>query len=235
MKIIDVVQGSNEWVMARLGLPTASEFSRVITPKKREKSSGQDGYLAQLAAEWFLNAPLADYVSEYMERGREMEAEAVAAYQWESDKIARVVGLCVRDDGTAGASPDRLIGDDGVLEIKCPSAEKHMGYLFKPDTLRDDYFAQVQGEMYITGAKWADLWSFNPVIPSVLVRVERDEDFITKLDGFLNDFILRLDGAKARLAAQRPEPVERRQIVRDSDPFATTPATPIVLHGEPFQ
>ena len=192
-------QGSEGWYAARLGLPTASGFENLITPRTHKPSKSADRYLRRLLAEWMLGRPLDDASSDFMARGNEMEADADRWYQFERGVDTIPVGLCLRDDEKVGASPDRLVGDDGLVELKVPSAEVHMGYLLDPATLVDDYHVQVQGELYVTGRSWADLVSFNPAIPSVLVRCERDEAFLKALAEIVDAFVVRLDAAKARL------------------------------------
>lgn len=222
MKIIDVQQGSPEWLQARIGVVTASCMDQIITPKTRKPSSSQDKYLRTLLAEWLLGQPIDTFQSEWMVRGSEMEDEAVARYEFEHDAETSRVGLCLRDDGKVGASPDRLIGTDGVLEIKVPSIETHVGYMLNNDALRDAYFVQVQGELLVTGRAWGDLVSYHPILPSVRVRIEPDADFVDTLSPILAEFVTRLDEAKERLAEHRiPAPAAR--IVRDADPFATEP------------
>lgn len=201
MRTVECVQGSPEWFAARVGLPTASCFAELITPKTMKPSKSADRYLRRLLAEWQLGRPLDDASSGFMERGKEMEADADRWYQFQRSVDTVPVGLCLRDDRKVGASPDRLVGEDGLVELKVPSAEVHMGYLLLPQTLVDEYHVQVQGELYVTGRAWADLVSYNPEIPSVLVRCERDQVFIAALAEIVDAFVARLEDAKARLRA----------------------------------
>lgn len=199
MKIIQCKQGDDVWRQARSGLPTASCFDQIITPRTRKPSASQDKYLARLLCEWFLGRPLEDEASAYMDRGREMEAEAVAKYEWDYNDTTTEVGLCLTDDGTAGASPDRLVGDDGLLEVKCPAMTTHMAYMLNPALLREAYYCQVQGELFVTGRKWADLISFNPILPTVRVRCEPDAGFQEALGQALQVFSLGLSAGKRAL------------------------------------
>lgn len=202
MKILTHKQGSPEWIHARLGLPTASNFDRLIT-KTGKPSASADKYLAKLCAEWFLGCPLDDFQSGYMERGTGMEAEAVASYEFENNVDTTECGLCLRDDGKVGASPDRLVGEDGILEIKCPSAETHMGYILNGPP--DEYRPQVQGQLWITGRMWCDLNCYHPTLPPVRVRIERDEEFIADLSKIVEAFVVKLEAAKARLSERKAE------------------------------
>lgn len=203
MKVIDVPQGSDEWLVARLGVPTASCADLILTPKTRKPSGSQDKYLARLCAEWFIGQPLDDVKSPWMERGSEMEAEAVRAYEFDAEADASAVGFCLRDDGCFGASPDRLVGSDGLLEIKCPSAETHMTYLLADGGVAGDYWGQVQAQLWVTGRKWVDLLSYHPTLPRVRSRVERDDAYIDAFAVAVTVFAMRLGEAKAKLTPLR--------------------------------
>lgn len=225
MKIHPAIQGTPEWIQARLGIPTASCFSEIITPKEWKASKSQDAYRARLVAEWFTGQPIDDHQSQYMQRGTELEAEAVADYEFASGYDTVQVGLCLRDDEKVGASPDRLVGDDGLLEIKCPALHTHVGYLLKPSTLVETYWCQLQGELYITGRRWADVMSYNPILPRVKLRVTRDDGFILKLDDEINKFLERLESAKGQLNHLRQEQRPKETVERDPDPFALNEPT----------
>jgi len=171
----DLAQGSDLWLDARLGIPTASEFDRILTPAKLELSKSSRAYMCRKLGEWMYGAPLEAFVSPWMERGQQLEAEAVRYYEMERDCGAVAVGLVLTDDGTAGASPDRLIGDDGLLEMKCPALETHVGYLLDPGSLLAEYRLQVQGQLWVcTDREWCDVMSYYPGFPAVIVRAMRD-------------------------------------------------------------
>lgn len=202
MRIIECVQGSPEWHAARIGIPTASRFHEIITPKTRKPSGSQGRYVAHLVAEWALGASLTAAASPYMERGKEFEAEAVAWYEMDRNVAVRRVGFCLRDDGAAGCSPDGLVGDDGGLEIKTLGAEMHSYYLLNPERMESEYACQVQGNLYITGRSWWDLLAYHPTMPRLIRRVKRDEAFIADLERELDGFIRKLDRAKASVTAR---------------------------------
>ena len=220
MKIIDVPQGSPEWLHARIGVVTASNMERIITPGGKPcKSTTCDRYLARLATEWFLGQSLDEEASDFMERGTDMETEARRWYEFEREVAVENVGLCLRDDGRVGASPDGLVGDGGLVEFKCPSAEVHMMHVL--DGEPEVYRVQCQGQLWITGRDWVDLCFFNPALPKVIVRVERDDEFIDALSKATDAFLLRLDAAKARLLPEklvRDRAVEEAALA-DSHPF----------------
>lgn len=196
MKILRMEQGSPEWLASRIGLPTSSNFDRIVT-KTGKPSAAADRYLAKLVAEWFMGTSLDDADSGFMERGRQLEPEAIAAYEFAHDLDTERVGLCLTDDGGAGCSPDRLVGPDGLLECKCPSAEIHMMYLL--DGPPSDYFCQVQGQLLVTGRKWCDLYCWHPYMPSVTRRYGRDDEFLELLGAELGKFTARIASAKATL------------------------------------
>lgn len=193
MKVLNVEQGSPEWVNARLGLPTSSQFHRIITPRTAKPSSAQLRYMADLLAERALNVSLDPAVNALMERGGSLEREAAAWYELTQGLAVSKVGLCLTDDGRIGCSPDRLVGDDGGLEIKCPSPGMHMMYLSGFDAVADDYRCQCQGAMWITGRRWWDTVSYHPDLPPALVRAERDEDFISALAEAVSGFSENLE------------------------------------------
>jgi hypothetical protein len=207
MIIIPCEQGSPEWLAARVGIPTASNFDRIITPKTMKLSQSADSYMCELLAEWMLAASLDSYVSEWMQRGKDLEDSAIAYYELQRDIETEKVGFLVHDDLLAGCSPDRLVGDDGGLEIKCPSPAKHVANLLE---MTNQYRAQVQGALWITGRKWWDLMSFHPDMPTALVRFERDEEFITALNGAVNAFAQRMIEARQLMVDRGYAP----QIVR---------------------
>jgi hypothetical protein len=203
MKIIDCVQGTPEWRQARAGIVTASCLEKIISPIRLKPSAQQDDYLARLVSEWFLGEPLDDASGAYQQRGTELEAEARSWYSFDTNNDVQQVGFCITDDGNVGCSPDGLIGEDGGLELKCPGIETHVRYIGDETRLVNEYRCQVQGCLYVTNRKWWDLCSFSPVLPSVRVRVTRDEAFLTALTDELTRFIEKLNAAKAKLSAER--------------------------------
>ena len=175
-------QGSPEWIAARIGIPTASQFSRAIT-KTGALSASRGKYVCELLAEWILGAALDPYVSEWMERGLDLEESARAWYELQRGCTVEPGGFHVYDRGDgslAGASPDGLIAKDGLLEIKSPSPGVHVSNLLNMDQHR----TQVQGQLWVCGKerRWCDVVSYHPDMPSAIVRVPRDDDYIGKLE-----------------------------------------------------
>lgn len=115
MKFYPVRQGSVEWVLAKVGIPSSSNFERIVTPAKLQLSSQAEKYACELIAEQLLNAPLEDYASALMSRGESMEHEALGYYSLIENVDVQPGGFAVRDDRKAGASPDGFVGNDGLI------------------------------------------------------------------------------------------------------------------------
>lgn len=178
MKILEHEQGSEEWFAARLGIPTASMFKEIITSQGKRATS-LNGYANKLAAEILMGKAPESFESEWMRRGTELEPQARAFYEFERDCEVQEVGLCLLDDGSAGASPDGL-GETRGLEIKCPAPHTHVDYLSKWK-VPAAYVPQVQGCMWICERDEWDFLSFHPDMPPMLLTVKRDEKFIAEL------------------------------------------------------
>lgn len=200
---LDVEQGSPEWVAARLGIPTASQFHRLITPKTRKASSQSAGYRNELLAEWLFGLPADAAKSGYMDRGGELEADAAAWYEMRNDCDTRKLGFALRDDRRVGCSPDRMVGDRGGLEIKCRSAPIHIGYLLGD---ADEAYCQVQGCMWVCEREWWDFLAYHPLMPAYSARIERDDAFIAQLEIAVNLFLEGMDEMKDKLLRLGCEP-----------------------------
>ncbi len=174
-------QGTDEWLAERIGLPTASKFDMVVT-SKGEPSKQQQKYIYQLAGEIVTGRKEDTYCNEAMQRGIELEDEARTLYELVTGDEVEQVGLAWKTENKAvGASSDGLVGDDGMIEIKCPKMVTHVEYLVK-GVLPTKYVPQVQGQMYVLDRKWCDFISYYPSMELLKVRVMRDDEFIKKLD-----------------------------------------------------
>ena len=182
MKIHAVEQGTPEWFRLRLGKPSASRFKDVVTPKGKPSASA-DKYLNELLAEKLAMKRFDSFDTFHMKRGRELEPQAASVFEFQSDKVCREVGFVTDDAEEIGCSPDRLV--DGVgLEIKCPMHTTHVGYLREyaaTGKMPSEYYAQVQGTMWIMDLEWYYFMSYHPDLPNLIMRVERDEEFIAGL------------------------------------------------------
>lgn len=184
MRVHDFEQGTPEWLQARLGIPTASCFSKLITSAGK-KSTQIDGYLNTLVAESLMGEPAESFQTDWMARGNELEPEARAWYEFQTDSDIQQVGFVTLDDSTAGASPDGLTDGSG-LELKCPKAETHVGYL-RSNKLPAAYVPQVQGCMWICERETWDFVSYHPLMPKLLITVQRDDAFIATLAGLVSE------------------------------------------------
>lgn len=199
MKIIQCEQGTEAWIAARLGRPTSSNYHRLITAKSAKPSASADRYLWDLLTERILGHSTDPAVSSFMERGGKLEQMAVRQYEFAQSVETVKVGFITTDDGRTGCSPDRLVSDEGLLEIKCTSAPIHFGAMLGATT--DDHRAQCQGQLWITGRRWVDLYHFNPDLPPAIVRVERDPEFINAMSEIVLTFCERLDAATEKVRA----------------------------------
>lgn len=199
MKIIECEQGTPEWFAARAGIPTASEFDKILTAGGKA-STQLEGYANLLIAEMLVQGQVETWGgSMWTQRGKELEAEAANWYAYEHDAQLQVIGFCVTDDGLCGCSPDRLVGDSGLLEIKCPSPQVHVAYLLDPEQLRKAYYTQAQGQMFVTGRRWVDLLAYHPKMPAVVYRIERSVDYMIKFRPQLDELHLMLAEKKAKM------------------------------------
>lgn len=179
MKIHEVEQGSDEWHKLRAGKPTASEFSKLIT-SKGEPSKQMAEYAIQLAADLYAGEPQDRWQgNEWTERGHEMEDRARAYYENTFDTRAVMqVGFITDDAERWGASPDSLVDDDGLLEIKCLKANRHVGahvFFERNGRIPSEYIAQVQGQLFVSGRKWCDSLFWHPELPALICRHRPDE------------------------------------------------------------
>lgn len=180
MIVHDVEQGSTEWLRLRMGIPTTSDFSNIITPEGKLSGDGARTFAKLKTSEIMAGAPIEKGKSHWMERGNELEPEAVETYEFITGNRADVVGFITTDDSKFGASPDRLVNDDGLLEIKCPSPWQHTEYLIENKVSRI-YRPQLQGQLLITEREWVDWYSYHPLLPPLIIRVFRDDQYIERI------------------------------------------------------
>jgi hypothetical protein len=195
-------QRSIAWFEARRGIPTASRFDQIITPKTGKPSSAQDTLINQLIAESILPPEQGlvrpQYISPEMEQGLKLEGECRCAFDLEYAKGEAVqeVGFILHDSGLFGGSPDCLVGEDGGAELKCPLASTHIGYI-REGILPWEYRAQVHGYLIVTGRKWWSFMSYARHFPPFHLRIERD-DFTAKLEAELLAFCARYNAERAK-------------------------------------
>ena len=197
-------QGSIEWHEARLGKVTASRISDVMAKvKSGGEAATRASYRLQLVTERLTQKPTEMFTNAAMRWGMETEPYARSIYEAMTGGLVGLEGFV--DHPTiqmAGASPDGLVGRDGLIEIKCPESRTHVEYLCsgKPPT---DYVRQMQFQMACTGRDWCDFMSFDPRLPEnlqvLIVRVERDQKLIAEIEEGVVEFLKTVDELEAKL------------------------------------
>ena len=202
--IINCEQGPSDWHAARLGIPTASRFSDIVTSTgKPTKNAAREAYKAQLLVERLTGSLMQNFVTPAMQRGTELEPRARAWYALTTNREMRQIGLAVLDGGEwkCGASPDGLCEDRGI-EIKVPLNHTMVSLLLS-DTPWDDYYMQVQGGMWVTGLPLWDLVLFTDSsgIPNRVCEIKADDKIHAAFDEHIPAFCKELAEAEARLIA----------------------------------
>lgn len=200
MRLVDCEQYTKIWWEAHRGRPSGSNFGKIITPKTAELSKSAVDYCYELVAELYdpLYGQVEGYVSAAMRNGTIMEPEARRYYEFERDCDVQQVGLCETDDGRFICSPDALVGEDGVLELKSPNYKTQIKYLTE-GVLPPEYKPQCHGHMLVTSRKWCDFMSYTVGLPPLLIRVEPDE-YTLALAECLEAFWRMLCGIRDRIA-----------------------------------
>ena len=190
-------QGSDEWFAIRIGKVTASRVADIIAKTKSGYSTSRDNYMAQLVCERLTGQKGESFTNAAMQHGTETEPLARAAYEALKDVLVDEVGFVPHPTiKMAGASPDGLVGDDGLLEIKCPNTATHIDTLLN-QSVPTKYFTQMQFQMACTGREWCDFVSFDNRLPEELQlfvkRVPRDDVYIRLIEAEIVQFIAELD------------------------------------------
>jgi hypothetical protein len=232
MKIHDEYQqGSLDWLQARAGLVTASEFDNIVTPEFKPRTGETvQTYLATKLAERWIQGPLAGFSAFATEQGNILEDEAKPWYSLEYGEEITRVGLCVSDDGRVGCSPDGLLGEHGGIEIKCPECPAHVKYLLA-DELPKQYRAQVHGSMLVTGRPWWKFLSYRRGFPKFLLTVNRDADIEYKLQAVINDFLVLFEAGWQKLCERNGGPPPKRRVFvpspeSEDNPYVEVGITP---------
>lgn len=192
-------QGSPEWHAVRAGCVTASEFDTVLAQgKSGAPSKTRQTYLYKLAGEILTGEVIEGYTNAHMERGKVMEDEARAYYQFKTDETVQQVGFLKR--GQIGCSPDGLIGEKGMHEIKTKLPHLHIAVLLA-DQLPPEHKAQCQGSLWVADREWIDFQSYWPKLPPFIKRIYRDEVYIAELAKSVETFIEELNTLVTKLMA----------------------------------
>lgn len=196
-------QRSTEWFNARLGKVTASRVADVIAKTKTGYSTSRENYMAQLVCERMTGTQGESYNNAAMQWGTDQEPLARAAYEAAKDVLVDEVGFITHPTIiAAGASPDGLVGVDGLIEIKCPNTATHIDTLLS-DKVPSKYNTQMQWQMVCTGRKWCDFVSFDPRMPEGLQlfiqRVDFDAEYVKMLEAEITEFLGELETKIERL------------------------------------
>jgi putative phage-type endonuclease len=199
----ELIQGSDEWLRARVGSLGASRVHEVMARTKTGYSASRANACAAIVAERLTGTPTESFETPAMAWGKATEAEARATYEFYTDSIVTPVGLVKHPTiADTHASPDGLLGTEGILEIKCPQVAGHIETLLKR-AVPSRYECQIAWQLACTGRKWADFVSFNPLLPEEMrlfvVRVERDDSKIAEITKEVVAFLAEVDAKVEQL------------------------------------
>lgn len=197
LEIFHMDQGSDDWLRARIGVPTASNFATIMANGKGGKESvTRRKYLLSLIGERITGQPAESYTNSHMERGKVMEEEARDMYAFKHDADPLRVGF-IRN-GDIGCSPDSLIDANGLLEIKTKTGHLQLEVLLA-NRLPPEHVAQVQGQIMVAEREWCDFVSYWPGLPLFVTRIFRDDDYIKKLRSGIDAFLSELTELQMRI------------------------------------
>jgi putative phage-type endonuclease len=188
-----IIQGSPEWFSARLGKATASKISDILSTLKTGEAAGRKNYRMDLVCERLTGIKAEGFTNHHMQRGTALEPTARALYEFKTNALVEEVGFVIHPDmEMSGASPDGLVGDDGLIEIKCPTAGNHVDTILSKESPRK-YYAQMQWQMACTNRLWCDFVSYCPAVGENLslfiVRVNRDDKWIVDTEMAVSKFL----------------------------------------------
>ncbi len=189
-------QRSPEWFAARLGKVTASRVADLMATTKTGFAASRANYMAELICERLTGQPTEKYSNAAMQWGTETEPQARAAYSFMRDVEVVETGFVLHPTiADLGASPDGLVLDDGLVEIKCPSTATHIETLLS-ETIPAKYVTQMQVQMACTGRAWCEFVSFDPRLPADLQLwskiVRRDDKAIQEIEVKTQEFLAEL-------------------------------------------
>lgn len=199
-------QRSPEWFAHRLGRVTASRIADVMAQTKTGPGAARKNYMADLVAERLTGTARDGFTNAAMQWGTDTEPQARAAYEFMADVSVQEVGFIDHPTlAMAGASPDGIIGDDGMVEIKCPNTATHIDTLLT-GKIDGKYHKQMQFQLACAGRAWCDFVSFDPRLPAEMQlwvhRVERDASAILEIENAVSAFLADLDGTVSDLCAR---------------------------------
>lgn len=199
----EIKQGTDEWFAARLGKVTASRIADVMARTKSGYSTSRANYCAQLVVERMTGKVAESYSNAAMQWGTETEPLARAAYEVAKDVMVSEIAFVDHPRiAMSGASPDGLVGDAGLVEIKCPNTATHIETLIN-NTVKNEYVLQMHWQMLCTGRLWCDFVSFDPRMDAELqlkiIRVDLDRDLAADIESEVKKFLSEVDEKVAQL------------------------------------
>ena len=210
---IDCEQGSELWAASRCGLVTASRCADMLAKIKKGVSASRSKYRAELVIEILTGQPYPQYVSQEMQWGTDQEPFGRAAYEMQQDVLVETCGFVLHPTlPRFGASPDGLVGEDGMIQVKCPNTSTHLNCMLS-GVVPVEYAPQMLAEMACAGRQWSDFVSFDPRLPKHLQlfvrRLERDQKLIVALEAEVVKFTAEVDDVLAKL----PQPEAGQPVV----------------------
>lgn len=202
----EIIQGSPEWFAMRRGKATASRIADVVAKTKTGWGASRANYMAELIAERLTGVVAEGFTNAAMKHGTDTEPQALAAYEFLiGAEIERVAFIPHPTISMSGASPDGLVGDVGMIEVKCPNTATHLDTLLG-EPIAGKYITQIQWQLACTGRAWCDFASFDPRLPEEMrlfvKRVPRDGALIASLEKDVSAFLAELDEKEAALRSR---------------------------------
>ena len=199
----NIIQGSEAWFAARAGRVTASRVVDVLAKIKTGESMSRKNYKADLVVERLTGQKTEGFTNAAMQWGVETEPQARAAYEVSTGNLVDLDGFVNHPEiEYFGCSPDGYVGEDGLIEIKCPNTATHLDYI-EADAPPKNYYTQMQAQMACTGRQWCDFVSFDPRLPDglqlLVVRVNRDDKFIELMEDEVHKFLEEVETTVAKL------------------------------------
>jgi YqaJ-like viral recombinase domain len=207
--IIDCEQRTEQWAALRCGKVTGSRICDVLAEIKKGEAASRRNYRAEIIVETLTGIPVEQYISKEMQWGTDTEPFARTAYELERDANISTVGFAIHPMiERFGISPDGLVGEDGLVEIKCPNTATHIDYLLA-GAVPSDYQPQMLAEMACTGRAWCDFVSFDPRLPKHLRlfvrRFDRDDARIAEIELKVQGFLDEVDRVLGQLDGLHPK------------------------------
>ena len=230
MKIIECKQGTSDWFTARLGVASGSHCADILgTLKKGGENAARANYRAKIVAERLSGMLDVDgFVSPAMMWGTDVEPLARAAYEIKTGNEVDTIGFALHDSiENMGGSPDGLVGEDGIIEIKCGNTNTHLKWR-DAGIVPPEHEPQISFYLALTGRKWADFISYDPRLPErhriFVVRMERDDARCAEIEDAVRQFNAECDAMIARLDALNPAIIRPEMPEPEEDPLGLTTA-----------